>query len=171
MTKQGESSKRTGPGIYQANILTKTIHVPFNLIGQNLKDIIRKTITNTLSGKCIKEGYIKPGSIQIINNSAGIVRGSLVRFVVTFSCLICNPVEGHIFTVTVKNITKAGIRCEYLPTGGTPVSPVVVFIARDHHYINPKFHDIKSGSTVKVNVIGSRFELNDMYISIIAELV
>ena len=71
------------------------------------------------------------------------------------------------FKVLVKNITKAGVRCE---TKENP-SPVVVFIARDHHYKNKEFAQLNVDDEVTIRVIGTRFELNDPYISVIAELV
>jgi hypothetical protein len=67
-----------------------------------------------------------------------------------------------------KNITKAGIRAE---SANEVPSPVVVFIAKDHHYNNDYFADVKEGDRITVRVIGQRFELNDKYISIIGELV
>ena len=67
-----------------------------------------------------------------------------------------------------KNITKAGIRAE----SDTDVpSPIVVFIAKDHHYSAPHFAEVKEGDKLTVRVIGQRFELNDKYISIIGELI
>ena len=67
-----------------------------------------------------------------------------------------------------KNITKAGIRAE----SATEVpSPVVVFIAKDHHYNVSHFNDVKEGDKINVRVIGQRFELNDKFVSIIGELV
>jgi hypothetical protein len=50
-------------------------------------------------------------------------------------------------------------------------SPVVVFIAKDHHYNSAMFNEVKDGDKINVKVIGQRFELNDKYISIIGELV
>jgi hypothetical protein len=67
-----------------------------------------------------------------------------------------------------KNITKAGIRAE----SATDVpTPVVVFIAKDHHYNIAHFNDVKEGDKINVRIIGQRFELNDKYVSIIGELV
>ena len=67
----------------------------------------------------------------------------------------------------VKDITKAGIRAELPDNDKT----LMIFIARDHHYNNQKFSAIKVDEQIKVKVLGQRFELNDTFISIIAELV
>ena len=77
------------------------------------------------------------------------------------------PVEGTRFRVTIKNITKAGIRAE---TREMP-SPVVVFIARDHHFQNVYFSKLQIGEDINIRVIGIRYELNDSYIAIIAEFI
>jgi hypothetical protein len=77
-------------------------------------------------------------------------------------------VEGMLIQCVAKNITKAGIRAE---SANEVPSPVVVFIAKDHHFNNEYFADVKEGDKINVRVIGQRFELNDKYISIIAEIV
>ena len=66
-----------------------------------------------------------------------------------------------------KNVTKAGIRAE---RESSP-SPIIVFIARDHNYSNKYFSTIKPSDSIRVQVIGTRYELNDKFISVIAELV
>lgn len=67
-----------------------------------------------------------------------------------------------------KNITKAGIRGE---SANDVPSPVIVFIAKDHHYNISYFNEVKEGDKITVRVIGQRFELNDKYVSVIGELV
>ena len=76
-------------------------------------------------------------------------------------------VEGQLISCIAKNITKAGIRAE---SADDVPSPIVVFIAKDHHYSMPNFADIKQGDKLNVQVIGQRFELNDKYISIIGTI-
>ena len=65
-----------------------------------------------------------------------------------------------------KNVTKAGVRAEV----NEQPSPVVVFVARDHHS-SEYFANIKEGQSLKVRVIGQRFELNDRFVSVIAEVI
>ena len=68
----------------------------------------------------------------------------------------------------VLNITKAGIRAEYL---NEEISPIVVFVARDHHYKMDAFSDIKEDDTIEIRVIGIRYELNDDKIAILAKFI
>jgi DNA-directed RNA polymerase subunit E'/Rpb7 len=161
-----EKPKKTLKGIYMKNILTRKINVPFVVLGNNIKEILSRKVSETFEGRCIKEGFVKKNSCNIIQYSAGILKSKHVEFHVMFDCLICRPCEGMKFKVIVKNITKAGIRAEYKDKD----SPIVVFISRDHVYNNKYFSSINIDDVVHVKVIGVRYELNDEFISIIADL-
>lgn len=165
--KRAGKSKKRGLGIYMKNIITKKVNMPFNVIGSNIKENIEEFLRNEIEGKCIDEGYIRPGSVNIISYSAGRILGDSVVFSVMLECFVCRPVEGMRFRAIVKNVTKAGIRAET----NEKKSPIVVFIARDHHYKSKGFGKLNEGDEINVRVIGIRYELNDEYISIIGELV
>jgi DNA-directed RNA polymerase subunit E'/Rpb7 len=165
--KKQIGKKRRGVGIYMQNILTRKVKLPFTSVGSNLVENISQDLSNRIEGKCVQEGFIKRNSIRIVNYSAGIITGKFVTFTVVFECLVCRPVEGMKFKTLIKNITKAGIRCETMEDP----SPVVVFIARDHHFKSKEFSQLKLEEQITVKVIGIRYELNDPYISVIAEYV
>jgi DNA-directed RNA polymerase subunit E'/Rpb7 len=168
--KSNVTKRREAPldSIYAKSLITQSITIPIANVGKGVQSIIEKAISLSIEGRCIVEGFVKPGSVKIVTHSCGVVKGNNIVFEVVFECETCYPVEGMNLKCVAKNITKAGIRAESL----TDVpSPVVVFITRDHHYDNPAFSDIAEGDTIKVKVIGQRFELNDKYVSIIAEMV
>ena len=155
--------------VYSRCLINRKIVLPITSIGKNLQEVIEDNIKSSFEGKCVVEGYIKSNSSKIITYSSGIIeRGNNISFEVVFECDVCFPVEGMLIQCVAKNITKAGIRAE----SATDVpSPVVIFIAKDHHYNVPQFADIQEGDKINIRVIGQRFELNDKYISIIGELV
>jgi hypothetical protein len=153
--------------IYSRCLITRNVAIPISDIGVNIEKVLEAYIVFTFEGKCVPEGFIKQGTIKIVTYSCGLVQGISASFEVVFECEVCFPVEGMNIYCIAKNITKAGIRAE----SSTDVpSPFVVFIARDHHFNNPRFASIKEGDKFVANVIGQRFELNDKRISIIAEL-
>jgi DNA-directed RNA polymerase subunit E'/Rpb7 len=155
--------------IYSRCLLTKTIVLNITEIGKNIKEIIEKNISSNFEGKCLVEGFIKPESSKIITYSNGVItKGNFIKFTVVFECQVCFPVEGMLISCIAKNITKAGIRAE---SADDVHSPIIVFIAKDHHYNNNYFSEVKENDKITVKVIGQRFELNDKYISIIGELV
>jgi DNA-directed RNA polymerase subunit E'/Rpb7 len=155
--------------IYSRCLITRNISLPINFVNKNIREIIENEISYQFEGKCINEGFVKPGSSKIITYSSGIIkRGTNISFEVLFECLVCFPVEGTLISCIAKNITKAGIRAE---SADDSPSPIVVFIARDHNVTNSYFNSIQEGDKFTARIIGQRFELNDKYISIIAETV
>jgi len=159
--------KRT-EGVYSPCQITKNIVLPITAIGKNLFQTLENTITKMIGGKCIVEGYVKPGSIRVITFSSGIVKGENIVFDVVFNCEVCFPVAGMNFNCIAKNITKAGIRAESVDE---QPSPFILFVARDHYYANDYFNSIEENEKFIATVIAQRFELNDKYVSVIAQLV
>jgi DNA-directed RNA polymerase subunit E'/Rpb7 len=170
-TKQPQKFKKRDKieTIYSRGLINRNIVLPITSIGKNISENIEENIKNNFEGKCIVEGFIKPKSSRIISYSSGLItRGCYISFEVIFECEICFPVEGMNISCIAKNITKAGIKAE----SETDIpSPVIVFIARDHHFSMDYFSDIKEGDKITVKVIGQRFELNDKFISVIGELI
>tara|TARA_B100001769_G_C22112500_1_gene602363 strand:+ start:4050 stop:4784 length:735 start_codon:yes stop_codon:yes gene_type:complete len=158
--------KKEHMDIYHNTMITKNLSVPINNIGKNLSETLENIIRFEYEGKCISEGYVKPNSTKILTYSSGLVNSDSIIFEVVLECMICLPVEGMHINCNIKNITRAGIRAE---TEESP-SPIVVFVARDHS-TNSKYNNLVENQEIIVRVIGQRFELNDKYISIIAELI
>jgi hypothetical protein len=162
--------------IYSKALITRKVSLNITSVGNNLLGTIKKTVVQQLEGKCVPEGYIRPGSVIVQNFSSGELYGANVLFDVVIECDVCFPVEGMEIECYAKNITKAGIRAEILVNNkeGADIenetSPVVIFLARDHHQ-SSYFTSVKINDKINVRVIGQRFELNDKYVSVIAELI
>lgn len=154
--------------VFSRSLITKNIMLPVISVGKNLKQTIERTISSMVEQKCIVEGYVKSDSVKVITFSSGLIKGDNVLFDVVFECEVCFPIAGMLLNCVAKNITKAGIRAEsseYNP------SPFVLFIARDHYFANDYFNSIEENQSFVARIIAQRFELNDKYVSIIAELV
>lgn len=164
-TKQLTSGQKKG--IYMPVIITRNISVHIINVGKNIKNVLHKIIADELEGKCCNEGYVKLDSLRILTYSSGMIQGNTIQYEVVFECDVCNPVESMVMNCIAKNITKAGIRAEI----DEAISPLVIFIARDHHDINEYFNSIKVNDKILIKVIGRRYELNDKYISVIADLM
>jgi len=153
--------------IFTTMMATRKLSLPVAIVSDNIKEKLEVVLAKSIEGKCVVEGYVKPKTTQIQNYSSGIINGERVEFQVVYECEVCNPVEGMQIECVARNITKAGIRA----TTRDDPSPVVIFVARDHHTDVPYFSTIKPEQKINVKVIGKRFELNDDYVSIIAEIV
>ena len=160
-------SKQPPRGIYFKTIMKRRICLPFNSVGQNIEHIFLEKISNKIDGVCVEEGYIRSNSIKILHYSSGFLSANGCFFEVVFEADVCSPVEGMLMDCIVKNITKAGIRAEIQEA----ISPVIIFIARDHNFSNKYFSKVKVDDFIVIKVIGVRYELRDKYISILADLV
>ena len=164
--RRNEQERRKG--IFNAMLGEENLTFPITSIGKNLKETISKTLSKKIEGKCNGEGFVKSDSVKVINYSSGILLGGDIKYKILYEAFVTNPVEGHLINCTVKNVTKAGIRAQVID--GNDI-PLIIFIARDHHHTNRYFLSIKEEDKIMTRVVGTRFELNDTYISIIGELV
>ena len=166
--RQFKNTDKEKSSVYSRCLIAKNVAIPIQDVAKNIDKIIKTNIVYNFEGKCVVEGFVKPNSVIILTYSSGIVKGINVIFEVVFECQVCCPVEGMLVDCIAKNITKAGIRGE--SASETP-SPIVVFVARDHQYSNAYFSAIQENDVFTARVIGQRFELNDKYVSIIAEAI
>lgn len=138
-----------------------------NQLDKNYQVRLKSLLKKKLEGKCNKHGFIKEDSVNIISISSTNVYSKSAEFYVTYQALACNPVEGMIVEASVLNVTKAGIRAELI---NFDQSPLVIFIARDHHNNSNYFNNLKERDTINVTIIGVQYELHDKFISVIGEL-
>lgn len=156
-------------GVYMKSLLNTKVVLSITEIGKNVRPNLEAKVVSKVAGKCIVEGYIRPNSVKILSYSSGMIITDYVEFHVVFECMVCLPVEGMLIECACKTITKAGIHAQVIDEDGN--SPVTVFVARDHHHVDRRFNSVKEGDKITVRVIGTRFELNDAYICVIAKLI
>ena len=155
--------------VYIRSLLTQKTVLKYNEVNSELFNILETKIKKLNEGNCIKEGYVKNNSVKLLTYSSGELFDNKILFECVFECLITNPVESTLIYCTTKSITKVGVRAELIVDDET--SPYIIFIARDHHYNNESFSQIKENDIIQVRILGQRYELNDKFISIIAELI
>ena len=157
--------------LYIQNLLEMKVILLMSQIGQhNTKSNLEKTISNFISGKCIEEGYVQPGSIKIKSYSSGMLKNEKVEFHVVFECKTYSPAEGSwIHQCKVKSVTKAGIHANVYDSHNNV--PATVFVIRDHFANDPYFQKIKEDDLIDIKVIGTRFELNDPFVEVLGNLM
>ncbi len=148
-------------------MLSDKLEINFKNTNSEIYNTLQKIIKKKVEGICIDEGFVKQDSVNLISYSSGELYANNVIFDIVYECLVANTVESMTFDCIVKSITKVGIRAEI----NEEVSPFVIFIARDHHFDNELFSKINENDIINVRVLGQRFELNNKFISVIAELV
>ena len=156
--------------IYTKQIINEKIKLKFSDVNSNLENNIKEKLKTKIEGKCIINGYVKPDSIKLITYSCGELFSDYIIFDIVVECLISCPFESMILECKVVSNTKVGLKCNIIDDDNG-INPYLIFVARDHNYNNMKFSNINVEDYIYVRVLGYRFELNDTFISIIAELV
>ena len=121
--------------IFTNNILHTVIQLQPYEFNDSIDDTILEKLKIKVEGKCDRNGYIKPGSVQVIKRSLGqILQGNFngaCNFTISYKVDICNPVEGMVMKAVVRNINKMGLFCE-LPD--IEPSPLSIILAKQHHF-------------------------------------
>lgn len=164
-----------GESIYFENILNEKISIYSNELQKkiNIEELLLTKLSTKLENKCIRQGYVRPNSIQILSRSVGQVldghfNGDIV-YKLKIKVELCNPVEGQQVNCYVHNINKMGIIAS-LDTDPHK-SPLQILIARHHHQENELFQEIEVGDFITIEIIGTKFQLNDAKIHAIGELI
>ena len=164
--------------IWKKVVLTRRVNLAMRFVFDNLWDVLHLVMKRQVEGKCIANGYVKPDSVHIVSHSSGLLKAADVVFDIVFECDVCYPMNGQVLTCVIKSKTSAGIRAE-VSFEDAAKSPIVVFLARDHHlqrraYLTlDKMSDeqLSTHPEIQVKVIGQRFQINDDQIRVIAELL
>ena len=138
-------------------------------MNNNINENLRKKIKAEVEGKCIREGYVKPGSVEIVKKSMGNMMmnhfNGNILFNVTYKCEVCDPKEGMIIECKVFNINKMGI----VAYGAN--NALNILAAKQHHMEDENFSSIQENDIIHVKVIGVRKEYQDSQISIIGKIM
>jgi hypothetical protein len=157
--------------LYLTNMAEVVIALPaYQIKPKETISNLHKLIVGQFSNRCSNDGYVKPGSIEVVQISSGKLDGAFVNFAVTIKYKACNPPPGTVFINACKaiSITKAGIRAEITDMSGNV--PAEIFIHRDLFSTHVEFNEVKVGDIFSARVINSRFELNDPRISLMCEV-
>ena len=143
-----------------------------NQLNKHIDTTLRGKIQDDVEGKCMKMGYIRMNSVEIISRSLGKTiqshfNGS-VSFTIDYIADVCFPVEGDIFHCKVLHVNKMGIILDSVIQDEP--SPINVLLAKQHHMNNDKFDTITVGNKVYIKVIGTRFDAGEEHISVIGIL-
>jgi DNA-directed RNA polymerase subunit E'/Rpb7 len=119
-------------------------------------------------GKCNANGYIRPGSIELLARSAPIAENGKFTGNYTydcrFKCDILYPTAGNAMEAYVIKKNKMGVYAVYKEA-------IRILLPRESHLGNQDFDQIKLGDTIRIKIVSSRFQTNDPYISAVGTLV
>jgi DNA-directed RNA polymerase subunit E'/Rpb7 len=121
-----------------------------------------------VEGSCNAQGYVRPGSMQILARSMG--QAEHCRFTgdyifyckVRMECLM--PFDGMIVEAQVLKANKLGAYVLVME-GKKRLEAMRILLPRDLHMGNAIFDGLKVGDNVRVKVMQTRFQVNDAFIN------
>ena len=137
--------------IFTTNILNTVIQLLPEEFNNSIDDILLQKLKTKVEGKCDKNGYIKPESVEIVRRSMGkVLQGHFngsCSYRISYKVDICNPVEGMMIKGIVKNMNKMGLFCEL---HDIEPSPLTIILAKQHHLRNEAFEKININDVINI---------------------
>jgi DNA-directed RNA polymerase subunit E'/Rpb7 len=148
--------------------------VELNAIGspEEIRHLLEKKMREKYEGRCHSSGYVQPGSVVLLTKSMGIHEHGRFTGNILYdcraSCKAYIPIAKSILNVKIIRINKMGAYA-LLATEGEEQS-MKIQIPRDLHLGDVTFDTLKEGSVVSVEILRSRFQINDPFIQALAKL-
>lgn len=118
-------------------------------------------------GKCNANGFVRPGSIEILAKSMGIAENGRftgnILYDCRFKCDILYPIAGTVYSAVVIKVNKMGAYAVF-------DDAIRLLLPRDLHVGDSAFDAIAEGDTVHVRLDRSRFQTNDTFIMAVGTL-
>lgn len=152
--------------IYFHTQIKKRVSLNPRFLDENFVSFIEKIVKNNVEGKCVKEGYVVPGTVIILERSIGNMNNNQfngnIMFELKIGAKVCNIPVNSVIKAPVKKINKLGLLAE--------LGPLMIIVPREIHTGKDLFKDIKIGEEIELLVIGKTYELNSKKISVYAKL-
>jgi hypothetical protein len=132
--------------------------VEISKVKADLSVIILDKLRKKLEGRCSRNGYVIPGSLELLSRSMGqSEKGTFTGdwvFIVQAQGSVIYPPDGAIINATVSRKNKAGMYLIYKEA-------VRIMIPRDLYIGDEEYEAVNVGDRISVEIKKSRFQVND----------
>ena len=128
-----------------------------------VRDVLQRKLRSKLEGRCSRDGWVKPGTLNILSHSMGYVESG--RF--TGDIVYHTKCEGKVINPSADTLVEGEvIRKNKMGVYVNVVDAIRIILPRDHpsHIGNDEYDGIVVGEKVTVMIKKSRFQVNDEYI-------
>jgi len=152
--------------------IRSTLFHKINLLPHEIKhdvdSIILEKLKNEVGDRCIKEGYVRKESIELLKRSIGVVDcihfNGRISFQITYSAEVCNPTEGLKLKGRIADINKMGAIIN--------IKPLSIILPKQQPQIDLEvFKGLSVNDEVLVSIVGCIFELYDTEINAVGTIV
>lgn len=127
----------------------------------SVDDLLAKKAKESMEGKCSEQGFVLPGSIELLSRSMGYFESARFTgdaiYYLKLKGQVVYPVDGIKVAGKVIRKNKMGLYINYKDA-------IRIQVPRDLHLDLPEFEDIQVGETVEVELKRSKFAIYDSYI-------
>lgn len=124
--------------------------------------ILIQRLKAKIEGRCISSGFVKPDSLEILHRSMGTAENGRFTgnwiYYVKLQCKVFHPETNTPVTCKVIKVNKMGAYVVF-------DEAMRVLLPRDLHIGNEIFDALTPDDLVVVNILRSRFQTNDPFIS------
>jgi DNA-directed RNA polymerase subunit E'/Rpb7 len=152
--------------------IRSTLFHKINLLPHEIKHdvdaILLEKLKNEVGDRCIKEGYVRKESIELLKRSIGVVDSihfnGRICFQITYSAEVCNPTEGLKLKGRIADINKMGAIIN--------IKPLSIILPKQQPHIDLEvFKGLSVNDEVLVSIVGCIFELYDTEINAVGTIV
>ena len=146
-------------------LLTTIIQIDSNKIFKckNINGLILYSLKKNLEEKCIKNGFVLPNTISIVERSYGkminIDKVSKIQYSLTYKVKTLLPKKDDEYECIIDSITKMGIISYFSTNKEEDIknSPLLIIIPRE--YIEEdRLNSMTKGQKIRVKVLDSRIK-------------
>lgn len=127
----------------------------------SIEEIILRKARQSIENKCSEQGFVLPGSLQLISRSMGYFESARFTgdaiYYAKLEGRVIYPVEGIQVLGKVIRKNKMGLYINYNDA-------IRIQVPRDLHLNEPEFEEVQIGDNVYVELKRSKFAINDTYI-------
>ena len=137
-------------------------------VAHDIDSVILEKLKKKIEGRCISSGYVKPDSLEILHRSMGGAEngrftGNYIYYI-KLRCRVFHPETDTPVECKVIKVNKMGAYAVY-------DEAMRILIPRDLHIGNVDFDKLNPDDTILVQVLRSRFQTNDAYISAVGMFI
>ena len=152
--------------IYFHTQINRRVSLNTRFLDMDFVKYIEKIVKNNVEGRCIREGYVVPGTTIVLERSMGNLNNNQfngnIIYDVKIGVKICNIPVNSVVKAPIIKMNKLGLLAE--------LGPLMIIVPKEIHNNKDAFKDIKIGDEIELLIIGKTFELNSKKISVYARL-
>ena len=152
--------------IYFHTQINRRVSLNPRFLDMDFAKYIEKIVKNNVEGRCIREGYVVPGTTIVLERSMGNLNNNQfngnIIYDVKIGVKICNIPVNSVVKAPIIKMNKLGLLAE--------LGPLMIIVPKEIHSNKDAFKDIKIGDEIELLIIGKTFELNSKKISVYARL-